>query len=107
MTTVDVSLAFGDSITYGTTCRPSTSTGVACDVRINWVSWPASSPVGRSLPDPDDHGHRRRRPWGVRVDLGLQRDVRRALPSARNAPPAQDVVVILEGVNDLNNGRSA
>ncbi len=107
MTTVDVSLGFGDSITFGTTCRPSPSTGIACDVRITGyparlqsllaARYPAQSitVTGAGLPGEcasisDCNGT----PGGrVRLPGTMQ--------------PAQDLVIILEGINDLNQGRSA
>jgi lysophospholipase L1-like esterase len=107
MTTVDVSLGFGDSITFGTTCRPSPSTGIACDVRI--TGYPARLQSLLAA---------RYRAQSITVTgAGLPGECasiagcngtsggRFRLPGTMQ--PAQDLVIILEGVNDLNNGRSA
>ena len=105
MTTVDVSLAFGDSITYGTTCRLSPTTGVACDLRINgypgrlrdllgarYITQPITV-TGAGVPGECASGP------GCG---GVSTSGRSRLPGT--LAPAQDLVIILQGVNDLNAG---
>jgi lysophospholipase L1-like esterase len=106
LTTVDISLGFGDSITYGTTCRPSPTTGIACDVRTTGYPARLQNLLAARYQSQAITVTGAGEPGECASVAGCNGTPggRFRLPSTLQ--PTHDLVVILEGVNDLNVGRS-